>query len=73
MPTIPGPNRGLRCDRCGCVLEVTSDELLQFSQGEWPRCCMRPMIIDVDDQSVRPSDATDLERPARPVRSLSHE
>ena len=64
MSTTPGPIRRLRCDRCGCALEVTADELLHFSHGEWPRCCMRAMIVEVDDQSVRPTDTTALERPS---------
>lgn len=65
MPSRPAHDRRLRCDRCGCVLDMTADELLQVSRGEWPRCCMVPMILEVDDQSVRPNAGTELERPVR--------
>jgi hypothetical protein len=70
MSTSPPSDRRLRCDRCGCVLDVTANELLQFSRGEWPRCCLVPMILELDDQSVRPTDGTELERPSRPRRPL---
>ena len=54
-----------------CVLEVTADEMLTFTRGgDWPRCCMVAMILDVDDQSVRPTDATALERPSRRARRM---
>jgi hypothetical protein len=43
---------------------VTLDALIRFSRGEYPRCCQRPMILDVEARSIRPSDNTDLERPA---------
>jgi hypothetical protein len=71
MPTPPESDGRLRCDRCGCVLEVTAAELIAFSRGDWPRCCMVAMILDVDDVSVRPTDATALERPAARSRPFS--
>jgi len=64
------PARRIRCDRCGCSLQLTPDELLEFTRGEWPRCCMRPMILDVADHSVRPNDGTEVERPARRTRKM---
>ena len=71
MSTPPPATRRLRCDRCACVLEVTADEMLTFTRGgDWPRCCMVAMILDVDDQSVRPTDATALERPSRRARRM---
>ncbi len=44
---------------------MTADEVLRVSRGDWPRCCMLPMILEVDDQSVRPNAGTELERPDR--------
>ena len=61
-------DRRLRCPRCGCVLEVTADEMLRFSRGDWPRCCMLPMVLVVDDQAVSPNEKTALERPRRRSR-----
>lgn len=61
-------DRRLRCNRCGCVLEVTADEMLRFSRGDWPRCCVLPMVLEVDDQAVSPGDKTALERPPRRPR-----
>src|SRR5689334_18423802 len=61
--------RRLRCDRCGCVLEMTADELLRCSHGDWPRCCMVAMVLEVADQSVRPNAGTELERPERQGRT----
>jgi hypothetical protein len=49
---------------------LTADELLAFTRGEWPRCCMRPMILDVEDHSVRPNEATELEGPPRRSRRM---
>lgn len=54
----------LRCDRCRREVDVTADDLIQFSSGTYPRCCKRPMTLDVDSRLVRPNDNTDLERPA---------
>jgi hypothetical protein len=71
MPTPPALDRRLRCDRCGYSMDVTADELLRFSRGDWPRCCVRAMTLDVDDRSVSPSQATELERPTRGARKLS--
>ena len=65
MPATSAPARRLRCDRCGWVLEVTADDLRQFSRGTWPRCCTRGLILDVGPHSVRPTDRTKLERTAR--------
>jgi len=70
MPTTPVPDRRLRCDRCGYLMDVTADELLRYSRGDWPRCCVVPMILDVDDQSVSPSEVTELERPSRSARKM---
>ena len=64
MPTTSAPAHRLRCDWCGWVLDVTADELLRFSRGDWPRCCMRALILDVGGHSVRPTDRTKLERSA---------
>jgi hypothetical protein len=64
MPPPPVSAPRLRCDRCGRAIDVTADELLQFSRGKYPQCCRRPMILEVQAHSVRPSDNTDLERPA---------
>ena len=61
-------DRRLRCNRCGCVLEVTADEMLRFSRGDWPRCCVLPMVLEVDDQTVSPNEKTALERPRRRSR-----
>jgi hypothetical protein len=70
MLTTPDPDRRLRCDRCGHSMDVTADELLLYTRGDWPRCCMVAMILEVDDQSVSPSDVTELERPSRTARKM---
>lgn len=70
MPFRSTPiERRLRCDRCGCVLEMTADELLRCSHADWPRCCMVAMVLEVADQSVRPNAGTELERPERQGRT----
>jgi hypothetical protein len=69
MQSTTPSDRRLRCDRCEAGFDVTPDELLRFSSGDWPRCCMVPMILEVADQSVRPNAATELERPARRQRN----
>jgi hypothetical protein len=69
MPTSPAHDRRLLCDRCGCVLTMTADELIRFSRGEWPRCCLLPMVLELDNQSVRPNDGTEVERPTRRGRT----
>jgi hypothetical protein len=51
-------------------MDVTADELLRFSRGEWPRCCVVPMILEVDDRSVSPTGPTKLERPTRVARKM---
>ena len=68
MANTQEPARRIRCDHCGCSLELTADELLEFTRGAWPRCCLRPMILDVADHSVRPNEGTEVERPPRPAR-----
>jgi hypothetical protein len=68
IPAPSEPVRQLRCDRCDCVLDLTVDELLRCSHGDWPRCCMMAMILEVDEQSVRPNDKTELERGRRQGR-----
>jgi hypothetical protein len=51
-------------------MEVSADELLQFVRGDWPRCCILPMILELDGTAVGPMDKTDLERPSRPARKM---
>ena len=70
MQTSSTSDARLRCSRCECLLEVTADELIRFSRGEWPRCCMVLMILDVDNNSVNPGAGTELERPSRPTRKV---
>jgi hypothetical protein len=65
MSTSEEPARQLRCGRCGSSIQLSADELLAFSRGEWPRCCLSPMILDVVDHSVRPDDKTAVERTSR--------
>lgn len=65
METTPVSDRRLCCNRCGSGFEVTPDELLRFSSGDWPRCCLAPMVLEVADHLVSPNAATELERPAR--------
>jgi hypothetical protein len=60
--------RRLRCDRCECVLELTADELLRYSRGDWPRCCTLAMVLEIDEQAVRPNAGTELERRHRQGR-----
>ena len=52
-------------------MEVTADEMLRFSRGDWPRCCVLPMVLVVDDQAVSPGDKTALERTTRRSRDRS--
>jgi hypothetical protein len=68
MATAPEPARRIRCDRCESTIQLTPDELLEVSRGEWPRCCLSPMILEVEDDSVNPSVDTDLARPSRRSR-----
>ena len=68
MTTAIPPAGRLRCDRCGCSMDVSPDDMVRFTHGEWPRCCLLPMTLDVDDHLVRPTAGTDLERPPRPAR-----
>ena len=70
MPTTSGPVHRLKCGRCRCVLEVTADELLRFSSGEWPRCCVVPMVLEVDGAPVGPTEKTAVERPRRSTRKM---
>jgi hypothetical protein len=51
-------------------MEVSADELLRFSRGDWPRCCILPMILEFDGTSVGPTDKTDLERLTRSARKF---
>jgi hypothetical protein len=62
LPAPPEPARRLRCDRCGCILELTADEMLRCTSGDWARCCMVAMVLEVDDEAVRPNERTELEQ-----------
>jgi hypothetical protein len=70
MSTSQEPARRLWCGRCGGSIQLTADELLAFSRGEWLRCCLSPMILDVVDRSVRPDEKTEVERTSRPARRM---
>jgi hypothetical protein len=62
MPPAPVYTPRLRCDLCGWNLEVTADELLEFSSGVYPQCCNRVLSLEVDGLFVRPSERTKVER-----------
>jgi hypothetical protein len=70
MSTTQESARRLRCGRCWCSMELTADELLVVSRGQWPRCCLSPMILDVVDQSVRSDEGTEVERTSRVPRRM---
>jgi hypothetical protein len=40
------------------------------SRGDWPRCCIMAMILDVDEESVKLGDGTKMERPPRRARKM---
>jgi hypothetical protein len=62
MPPAPDYAPRLRCDHCGRAIDVTADELIQFSRGELPQCCTRILTLEVDGLLVRPAERTKLER-----------
>jgi hypothetical protein len=69
MPTPHASETRLRCPRCDVVVALTQDEMLQVSRGgEWPRCCLVPMVVEVEDQTVSPDGKTALERTTRSRR-----
>jgi hypothetical protein len=55
--------RLLRCGCCGNVLTPQPDELLQFTQKGWPKCCGQVMTLYTETAPDAASDDTKVDRP----------
>jgi hypothetical protein len=74
MGHVRGGRRLLLCEKCKKVVETSREQLLNYTQTSWPKCCGEVMLFFIEfeppEQGMAlPGESSFAQQPFRPPKT----